>query len=391
MNGDLFSSAGAAQPPRSPSAQETAWTVGAFTAAARALIQEGFGKLWIRGEVSGLKEARGGHWFFTLRDPDAQVKCAMWKTFNQRVTHPPEDGTQVYVLAEPTVWEERGEFRLTVLVLLPTSGIGAAQLQLEQTRAALTKDGLLDPTRKRPLPEFPATIAVVTSLDGAVLRDIVTVSRRRWPSIRLLVVGARVQGDGAAGELVRALARVNRLPGVDLCIVARGGGAKEDLEIFNHELVCRAVANLSVPTISAVGHETDITLTDLVADHRAATPSAAAELAVPDRADVLRQVATLGRRLGQGLTRRTRLGAERLERTADRLRLGIERHLQRPTQRLERIAAQLDALSPLRVFERGYSVARTVEGRIIRRRADLSAGHRFTLRVSDGELPARAE
>lgn len=315
----------------------------------------------------------------------------MWRTYSARVKSAPPDGAQVFVFGIPTVWEERGEFRLNVTELLITDQLGQQQLELERIRRALEKDGLFDPARKRPLPALPERIAVVTSLDGAALRDIITVSRRRWPAVQLLIVGTKVQGMEAEAELVRALGIVNRLEGVDLCVVGRGGGSREDLAVFNTEAVCRALAAVSVPTVSAVGHETDVSLADLVADVRAATPSAAMELAVPDRADLARQVAALGFRLGSALGRGTRLAGERLARSGDRLEAALTRRLERPRRDLERLAAQLDALSPLRVLERGYGVARDDTGRVLRRRAEFTAGLPFRLRIMDGEVPARVE
>jgi exodeoxyribonuclease VII large subunit len=232
---------------------------------------------------------------------------------------------------------------------------------------------------------------VVTSLDGAALRDIITVTRKRWPAVELLAIGTKVQGAEAPAEIVRALSIVNRLEAIDLCILARGGGSREDLAVFNSEAVCRALAAVKVPTVSAVGHETDVSFTDLVADVRAATPSAAIELAVPDRADLARQVAGLGMRLGNALGRGTRLARERLARSADRLEAALTRRLELPRRDLERLTAQLDALSPLKVLERGYSVAQDSAGRVLRRRAEFTSGLAFTLRVTDGTVPARVE
>lgn len=368
-----------------------AWTVARVAAAARRLVEEGVGQVWITGEVSGLKRYSSGHWYFTLKDPDAQIRCVMWRSYAAKVGAPPAEGTEVYLLATPTVWEEKGEFRLQVVVMLPTAGIGLAQQLFERTRAALEQDGLLDPARKRRLPPVPAVIALVTSPDGAALRDMITVAHRRWPATRLLVVGAKVQGTEAEAELVRALGIVDRLEGVELCVIGRGGGSREDLMVFNSEAVCRALAAVRVPTISAVGHETDLSLTDLVADVRAPTPSAAMELALPDRVEVRRQVEALARRLAGGLTRRTRLLGERLARTGDRMQVAMTRHLERPRTRLERLGAQLDALSPLRVLRRGYAVARTGDGRVVRRMAQLPPGEPFSLRVGDGDVAARAE
>jgi exodeoxyribonuclease VII large subunit len=247
----------------------------------------------VKGEVVQCKAYPSGHWYFT-RDAASQVRCCMWRTNTLRAGAPPRDGTEVFVLGRPVLYEQKGEFQFVISQILPTAAIGAAQRELERVKAALQRDGLFDQARKRRLPRLPSTVAVVTSVAGAALRDIVTVVRARWPLCRLVVVDARVQGEGAAEAIAGALRLVNRVPGVELCIVGRGGGGREDLAAFNTEAVCRALAAVRVPTISAVGHETDISLTDLVADVRAPTPSAAAEQAVADRREVLRQVADLG-------------------------------------------------------------------------------------------------
>jgi exodeoxyribonuclease VII large subunit len=347
--------------------------------------------LWVRGEVVQCKVWSSGHWYFTLRDKKSQVRCCLFGLNAARAGKPPADGTEVYVLGRPGLYEEKGEFQLVVSRILPTSALGLKQQELERVKALLQQDGLFDPARKRRLPAYPSTIALVTSRDGAAVHDVVTVTRKRWPGARLLVVAAKVQGDGAVDDLVHALRLVNRLPGVELCIVGRGGGAREDLAAFNSEAVCRALAAVRVPTVSAVGHEIDVSLTDLVADVRAATPSAAAELAVADRRDVLRLVDDLSVRLASGLTGRTRLVGERLSRTADRLHARIEAVIEARRNRLERSAAQLDALSPLKVLGRGYSVPTGSDGRVLKRQADFVSGEAFDLRVSDGTVRARTE
>lgn len=388
MSSPLLGESGESPPSRST---PKAFSVAELVTTLRTTIESTVGQVWVRGEVTSLKIHGSGHWYFTLREGDSCISCVMWKTYSGRAKSKPAEGTEVYVLGTPTVWEARGELRLRVVVLLPSAGIGIQQLGRERVRAALERDGLLDPARKRPLPDFPASVAIVTSQDGAALHDMVNVARRRWPSVRLVVVGAQVQGDDAPRALVEALGLVNRLPGIDLCVIGRGGGGRDDLGAFDDEQVCRAVAALRVPSISAVGHETDVTLTDFVADRRAPTPSAAMEMALPDRADWLRNVDTLGTRLARGLRRRTELLAAQLDRNGDRMIGSMGRRLEVPGRHLERIAAQLDALSPLRVLGRGYSLARLESGTVVRRRDQLPSGTRFTLRVSDGELGATSE
>jgi exodeoxyribonuclease VII large subunit len=372
-----------------PSVSDQVWSVGQLNTAIKQLIDGNFPPVWVRGEVLQCKVWSSGHWYFTLREGRSQVRCCMFKLNASRAGKPPADGTEVFVLARPGLYEEKGEFQLVVARMLPTSAVGQKQQELERVKALLQQGGLFDPLRKRPVPPYVSTIAVVTSPDGAALKDVATVTRKRWPCARILLVGARVQGEGAVEDLVRALRLVNRIPGLDLCIVGRGGGARQDLAAFNSEAVCRALANVRVPTISAVGHEIDISLTDLVADHRAATPSAAAELAVADRRDVLRLVDDLSVRLAAGLTGRTRLAAARLARSADRLRAGVEGALESRRTQAERLAAQLDALSPLRVLGRGYAVPMDDAGRVLKQRADFIPDAGFRLRVADGDVRAR--
>jgi exodeoxyribonuclease VII large subunit len=376
---DLFAAASA----------EGAWTVGEVTRRARAVVEAGLPPLWVRGEVSGLKRWQSGHWYFALRDGTAQLRCVMFAKDNRRLPAAPADGMQVFAFGRPTVWEDKGEFRLTVLELLSTEAGGLWQLALEKAKAALARDGLLDPARKRPLPAYAQRIALITSPDAAALRDIVAVVGRRWPLAELLVLPTRVQGEGAEGELCAALALLARLRDLDVAIVGRGGGSKEDLWVFNSERVARAVAAAPVPVISAVGHESDVTLCDLVADFRAATPSAAAEAATPDRAEVLDHVAHLGTRLGRGLASRVDLAAQRLDGSLDRLGGVIFLRLERHRHQLATASGRLDALSPLKILERGYSLARDTRGRVLRRMAQFPAGLAFRLRVSDGEVSAR--
>lgn len=374
-----------------PVPADDVWSVSEVTSAVRRLVERNLGAVWVRGEIIQCKAWSSGHWYFTLRDAKSQVRCCMWKQQALKAGRPPADGTEVYVLGTPGMWEEKGEFRLVAAAIVPTSAVGLQQQELERVKAVLQRDGLFDPARKRPIPAFAGCIAVVTSLDGAALRDVTIVIRRRWPCSRLVVIGARVQGEGAEAELVRALGVVNRLSEVDVCIVGRGGGAREDLAVFNSEAVCRALAAVRVPTISAVGHETDVSLTDFVADLRAATPSAAAEAAVPDLREVERRLDSLAARLASGLSLRTSLAGERLERTADRLSCAIAEAIERPGHRLDRAAAQLDALSPLRVLGRGYAMPTSPDGRVLKRRAAFLPGELFDLRVSDGRISARVE
>lgn len=414
---------------------DAAWTVSRLARTLKARVEEGFAPVWVRGELVSVKRYPSGHWYFSIRDELAKVDCTMWKGAATRLTSPLEEGLEVFALGTPNVWEERTALRFNVTQVLPTAAIGAAAQQVERVRQKLLAEGLLDPARKRPMPPFPARIVVITSVAGAAVRDVITVARRRWPGIELLVINAAVQGEQAPAELVAAFGVISRLDAVDLCIVGRGGGSKEDLAAFNDEAVCRAIAACPVPVISAVGHEVDVTLADLVADLRAATPSQAAEFALPDRADVLHRLDGLGASVIGAMASLVALRLERLERTRDRmgnallrhlraserrlhsveaaLPTALEKHARRPRERLATVAARLepamarriaglhatldrqgaalDALSPLAVLARGYAMPRDHQGRVLRHVADFTPGSRFTLRVSDGQVTARTE
>ncbi len=348
---------------------EGAWTVSEVTRRARSVIEAGLPPLWVRGEVTGFKAWRSGHWYFSLRDKTAQIRCVMFQSDNRGLPAPPAEGMQVFAFARPTIYDAKGDFQLTVHELLSTEQGGLWKLAFEKAKAALLKDGLLDPARKRRLPPFPRRIAVVTSPDGAALRDIEAVITRRWPVAELVLVAAKVQGEGA--------------------IVGRGGGSAEDLWTFNSERVARALAAVPFPVISAVGHETDVTLCDLVADLRAATPSAAAEAATPDRAEVLAHLTHLAERLARGLTQRSQRVVDRLDRTADRLSGAMQWRLEQSGALLTAHGARLDALSPLKVLARGYAVARDESGRVLKQVKQFPPGREFTLRVTDGEVDAR--
>ena len=256
----------AAAPARYPGeTAQSAITIGTLTETARELLEGAFIPLWIRGEVGDFKAHRNGHWYFTLRDRTSQIRAVVWNRDQRRIAAPPDDGMQVVAFGRPTVYPARGELQFTV-VKLDAEGDGLRRKALERTRQRLEADGLLAPERKRQLPRFPRVIAVVTSPDGAALHDIVAVVRRRQAVVRLVVVPAAVQGDSARVELCAALRRVSNWGRADVVIISRGGGAKEDLSVFNDEKVARAVAACPVPIISAVGHEIDVCMCDLVAD-----------------------------------------------------------------------------------------------------------------------------
>lgn len=372
------------------SSPESAIAVHTLTSAAKDLVEGAFPPLWVRGEVTGFKSHRNGHWYFSLRDANAQMNCVVWSSATRRIPAPPDEGMQVLAKGQMTVWPVRGDLQFSV-TQIDAEGDGLWRKALELTRKRLEVDGLLDPSRKRPLPRFPQRVVVITSPDGAALHDIVKVARGRSPDVEIVVVAAKVQGDGAPEELVAAIERVSRWPNADLLIIGRGGGAREDLWAFNDERVARALALSPIPTISGVGHEVDITICDLVADVRAATPSAAAEIAIPSRRELGAHVRSLASRLQTGVQRRHDRGVHALTRVKSRLSLGAARVAERRRAKLDTATAQLHALSPLATLQRGYAVARNLSGTTLSRVSQFDKGAEFDLWVSDGIVRAIAQ
>jgi len=314
------------------------YTVGELNAAIRAALDEGFQDIWVAGEISGLKPAASGHFYFTLKDRDSQVRCVAYRSANRFWKFQPRDGLAVLARGRIDVYEPRGEYQLQVEMLEPR-GLGALQLAFEQLKKKLAAEGLFAPERKRPLPRFPRRIGIVTSPRGAAIADLIHVLTRRFPGLHIRLFPALVQGEGSVEEVCRGIEYFSRTQWADLVIVGRGGGSLEDLWTFNEEAVARAIAACSVPVISAVGHETDVTIADFVADLRAPTPSAAAELAVPLRDDLLERIGAA--RAGSLRALRYRLAM--LER---RLRQqGIERAASALHRRVGRAQQRVDDLS----------------------------------------------
>lgn len=367
----------------------SAISVHALTSAAKDLVEGAFPPLWIRGEISDFKAHRNGHWYFSLRDAEAQVRCVVWSAGTKRIPAAPDDGMQVLALGQMTVWPTRGDLQFSVKAI-EAEGDGLYRKALEITRGRLEADGLLSPSRKRPMPAFPRRIAVITSLDGAAMHDIITVARARSSDVEVVLIAAKVQGDGSPESLVAAIETLCRWKDADLLIIGRGGGAREDLWAFNDERVARALAACPIPTISAVGHETDITICDLVADLRAATPSAAAELAVPSRRETAARVVSLGQRMAAAAHRHQERATESLGSVERQLRRTMVRGLERRARTVSALAGRLDALSPLAVLSRGFAVARASDGTTLSNRAQFSTGTPFSLWLQDGIVDATA-
>jgi len=294
-------------------------TVTELTRQVQDVLEATFDQLWVEGEISNLRRPASGHLYFTLKDEESQVRAVLFRPVARAIKFDLEDGMHILCRARMNVYRPRGEYQL-ILDYAEPRGAGALQIAFEQLKAKLQAEGLFDPAHKKPLPFLPSRIGVVTSPSGAVIRDILNITKRRFPSVGILVAPVRVQGAEAPAEIVAALHHLNEIPGIDVIIVARGGGSLEDLMAFNDEGVARAIFASSVPVVSAVGHEIDFTIADFVADMRAPTPSAAAELVVPRRSDLVQQVRTLSARAAHAGGRFLKIRRERLEKLAERVR-----------------------------------------------------------------------
>jgi len=379
------------------------YQVGELVAEIGDLLGEAYGDIWVEGEVSGFKVAARGHWYFSLKDPetDAVIACAMFARENASVRKPPRDGEKVLVRGGVDVYAPRGSFSLIVR-RMELTGAGELARRLEELRQKLAAEGLFDPATKRPLPAYPRAVGIATSPTGAALQDILRVMGQRWPGMPVYLAPCRVQGEGAAEEIAAAVDLLNEHGKADVLLVGRGGGSAEDLFCFNEEVVVRAVARSRIPIVSCVGHEVDTTLADFAADLRAATPSHAAEKVVPVRAELQRWVADRDARLTAAMQRRVRMLRERLTRVRvqhprqrierarlradeldERIRLAIARILARKRDRSTAAARHLDALSPLRVLDRGYALVQR-DGLAVTDAAALKAGDQVEARFAKG-------
>ena len=371
------------------------------------------GNIYVRGEISNYKLYPSGHHYFTLKDPEGAIRCVMFRGQALRLRFRPENGMKVIALGRITVYPRDGAYQLYCDALSP-DGAGDLYLAFEQLKDKLWREGLFDEARKKPLPRYPETIALITSPAGAAVHDMIRILRRRWPAAKVALLPVRVQGAEAPAEIAGAICYACRHRVADLIIAGRGGGSIEDLWAFNDERVARAIYDADIPVISAVGHEPDVTIADFAADVRAATPSHAAEMAVPDRAELLQRVESLERRLVQAEEKRLRLFRERLEALGAKrvlqdpmaaiqdkaLRLdraqrdllhAARQRLAAPRQRLGELAAGLDAMSPLKVLGRGFAMVTDGEGRVLRRAGDAPMGGAVTATLAEGKLLCRVE
>jgi exodeoxyribonuclease VII large subunit len=387
-------------------------TVSRLVELIREVVESNFFAVAVAGEVSNFAAPSSGHWYFTLKDGQAQLRAVMFRSRNRLVVTPPVDGLAVVCTGTVSIYAARGEVQLIVDSFAPT-GVGSLQAAFEALKARLAAEGLFAEARKRPLPAFPRTVGIVTSPTGAAIHDMLNVLRRRAPGIRVVLRPVRVQGDGAAEEIAAAINDLNRQALADVLIVGRGGGSLEDLWAFNEEAVARAIAASAIPVISAVGHEVDVTIADFTADLRAPTPSAAAELVAKSRLELESHVDHLIMRLQSRLVQGLALCGERLSGLENRLQfaarswparrdqVGQLEHrlesamtglLRRRHDQLGSSAGQLDALSPLGQLARGYVIAsRDPAGRHLADFTELAAGDQLWLRFSRGRACTRVE
>lgn len=339
----------------------------------------------VLGEISNFKRYQSGHCYFTLKDEKSALKCVMFKSSAVHLSFEPQNGEKVVALGSISVYERDGVYQLYVTAMR-RQGVGDLMQAYEALKEKLTKEGLFDESRKKPLPRLPRAIGIITSPSGAAVHDIITVSRRRNRGVKLILYPVKVQGEEAAGEIVRAIDFFHRHHLADLLIVGRGGGSIEDLWAFNEEPVVRAIAASEIPIISAVGHETDFTLSDFAADARAATPSQAAEIAVIDVAAYRNGIAFYWDKAAKLLEKEIHENAQLADSLQQELTQAMEAELDAKKHRLSLMAAKLSALSPLTVLSRGYSITTTAGHRAVQGVSDVSVGDTIRTTVADGTI-----
>ncbi len=386
-------------------------SVSQLTTQIKNILEGEFESIWVSGEISNFKHHYSGHMYFTLKDDSAEIKAVMFKGFNQYLRFKPEDGMQVFANGRISVYEQRGQYQI-ILKQLEPSGIGTLYLAFEALKKQLSEEGLFDIERKKEIPKYPNSIGIITSQSGAAVQDIFQILKRRAPFVDIVLRPTKVQGDGAASDIAQAIIEFNNYNKVDVIIVGRGGGSLEDLWPFNEEIVARAISASTIPIISAVGHETDYSISDMVADLRAPTPSAAAEIVSPSSSDIQDNINRYTIRIESFLknlierkwqnideliNRHSRqqpqniieLQRKELSKISTRFINSIIQNQKYWGMSINPITEKLLALSPQAILERGYSVAYTLPNRsIIRNSDDVDAGHEFELMTSKGSFTA---
>ncbi|MFQ5731598.1 MAG: exodeoxyribonuclease VII large subunit [Planctomycetaceae bacterium] len=398
---------------RQPEMTETVLTVTQLTARVKTLIEGAFPRVMVLGEISNLSRAASGHIYLTLKDDGARIRCAIWRSRATRIRFDLHDGLEVVATGSLGVYAPNGQYQLYIDRMVP-QGIGSLELAFRQLQQKLAAEGLFDTEHKRPLPRFPRRIALITSPTGAAVRDLLQVISRRWRAADIVILPVPVQGEGAARRIADAFREAAQVPGIDVIVAGRGGGSLEDLWAFNEEAVARAIFDCPIPVVSAVGHEVDVSIADLVADRRALTPSEAGEIVVPDRVDVRTTLDAVRDRLIAGLRQLTQHARARLDASASRrvfthprdfvhdrsARLdNLSQQLNRAAlsaiahrkQALSALSASLDALSPLKVLNRGYSLTTDADGNPVSTVTGVVPGDCVRTRLSDGVLTSRVE
>jgi exodeoxyribonuclease VII large subunit len=389
----------------------TVYSVSRLNHEARTLLESGLGTIWVEGEISNLARPGSGHWYFSLKDRDAQLRCAMFRARNALARFTPQEGQLVLARGRVSLYEPRGDYQLLV-EHLEDAGLGALQRAFEELKARLAAEGLFAPERKRTLPVAPRRIGVITSPTGAALRDILHILRRRFPASAVLIYPVPVQGAAAASSLVAAVEMAGARAECDVLILARGGGSLEDLWAFNDERLARAIFHCPIPIVTGIGHEIDFTIADFVADLRAPTPTGAAQLTVPDASVWLHRLAQLAARFGAAAQRalkgeqarldvmqrrllqahpgaRLQQHSQRLDELDARLRLAMRARLAAGAARLDCAARALQAVSPLATLGRGFAViTRSADGALVTDASQLAPGEQFDARLAQGSLRA---
>jgi exodeoxyribonuclease VII large subunit len=383
--------------------QQDIYSVSRLNNEVRMMLEESFRLVWVEGEISNFAAPHSGHWYFSLKDPQAQVRCAMFRANQRSLGFTPKDGMHVLIRARVSLYPNRGDYQL-IAEVMEERGEGKLRRAYEILRKKLEDAGLFDPARKKPLPAFPKQIGVITSATGAAIRDILTVLKRRFPSLPVIIYPTLVQGESAAPAIVKAIEMANRRNECDVLILARGGGSLEDLWPFNEEILAHAIYQSQIPIISGVGHEVDFTISDYVADLRAATPSAAAEIVSPDSSELLNKLSRLNQQLPRLLQnklkaikqhlhwlekhllqqhpkRRLMEKMQRLDLCELRLITLMTNKLKEKQAKLANAADKLDALSPLATLKRGYAIASTKDGQVIRTGKEVKPGDVLDVKV----------
>lgn len=361
-------------------------TVSELTRDIKEVLENVFSECFVEGEVSNFRQPSSGHLYFSLKDEACSVRCVVFRGSAARLKFAPTDGIRVVARGRIGVYERDGQYQLYIEELEP-KGRGELQLAFEQLKERLSREGLFEESRKKPLPFLPESIGVVTSPTGSVIRDILHILDRRFPAHHVIIEPVRVQGEGAAVEVARAIDEFNELECVDVIILARGGGSLEDLWAFNEEIVARAIARSAIPVVSAIGHETDYTISDFVADRRAPTPSAAAEIVMPQEAELKETIDSLLVDLHRALADLLPQRAQRIDELAQALLRAFEQRIRHEDTHLKGLLDQLGALSPVAVLKRGYSITtRAEDGGVLVSTKDLKHGQRVRTRLSHGEF-----